>query len=94
MPEQKRRQDFGEFGILKATTVHQGFRILRRALNVAVRKRFLPANPCAGVEFPVSICAWFRPHYVTWSEQQTIEFHAPEHLRNLVRIITESGLQV
>ena len=25
----------------------------RRMLNVAVRKRLLPANPCSGVEFPV-----------------------------------------
>ena len=36
----------------------------------------------------------FRPHYVTRSEQQIIEFHAPEHLRNVVRIITETGLRV
>jgi integrase len=48
----------------------------------------------AGVEFPVSIRGLFRPHYVTWSEQQMIEFHAPEHLRNVVRIITETGLRV
>ena len=68
--------------------------MLRRALNVAVRKKFLPANPCSGVEFPVSIRGLFRPHYVTWSEQQMIEFHAPDHLRNVVRIITETGLRV
>jgi len=36
----------------------------------------------------------FRPHYVTWSEQRTIEAHAPEYLRNIVRIITETGLRV
>jgi len=90
----KTKDGFRELGILKATTVHQEFRVLRRALNVAVRKKFLPANPCAGVEFPVSIRGLFRPHYVTWSEQQTIEFHAPEHLRNVVRIITETGLRV
>jgi site-specific recombinase XerC len=88
------KDGFRELGILKATTVHQEFRVLRRALNVAVRKKFLPANPCAGVEFPVSIRGLFRPHYVTWSEQQTIEFHAPEHLRNIIRIITETGLRV
>jgi integrase len=67
---------------------------LRRALNVAVRKKFLPANPCDGVEFPVSIRGLYRPHYVTWSEQQMIESHAPEHLRNVVRTITETGLRV
>ena len=90
----KTKDGFRELGILKATTVHQEFRVLRRVLNVAVRKKFLPANPCAGVEFPVSIRGLFRPHYVTWSEQQMIEFHAPEHLRNTVRIITETGLRV
>ena len=90
----KTKDGFRELGILKATTVHQEFRVLRRALNVAVRKKLLPVNPCAGVEFPVSIRGPFRPHYVTWSEQQIIEFHAPEHLRNVVRIITETGLRV
>ncbi len=90
----KTKDGFRELGILKATTVHQEFRVLRRALNVAVRKKFLATNPCAGVEFPVSIRGLFRPHYLMWSEQQMIEFHAPEHLRNVVRIITETGLRV
>ena len=36
----------------------------------------------------------FRPHYVSWSEQQCIETHAPEYLRNIVRIISETGLRV
>jgi integrase len=52
-------------------------------------EKLLPANPCAAVEFPVRIRGLFRPHYITWSEQQMIEFHAPEHLRNVVRIITK-----
>ena len=34
----KTKDGFRELGILKATTVHQEFRVLRRALNVAVRK--------------------------------------------------------
>lgn len=63
-------------------------------LNVAVRKKLLPANPCSGVEFPVPIKGLFRPHYVTWSEQKCIENQAPQHLRNVVRIITETGLRV
>ena len=63
-------------------------------MNVAVRKKLLPANPCAGVEFPVKIKGLFRPHYMAWSEQQRIEFQAPEYLRNIIRIITESGLRV
>ena len=63
--------------------------MLRRMLNVAVRKKLLPANPCAGVEFPVKIKGLFRPHYMTWSEQQRIEFqrrvlaqYYPDHHRD------------
>ncbi|MGA2921563.1 MAG: tyrosine-type recombinase/integrase [Candidatus Sulfotelmatobacter sp.] len=90
----KLAQGYREKGILKSSTVHQEFRVLRRMLNVAVRKKLLPANPCAGVEFPVRVKGLFRPHYVAWSEQRTIEAHAPEYLRNIVRIITETGLRV
>ena len=79
---------------LKPATVHQELRILRRMMNVAVRKKLLPANPCAGVEFPVKVKGLFRPHYVAWSEQQRIEFQAPEYLRNIIRIISETGLRV
>jgi len=83
-----------EKGVLKETTVHQELRVLRRMLNVAVRKKLLFANPCAGVEFPARVDGFFRPHYMTWSEQQKIEFHAPEYLQNVIRIITETGLRV
>jgi hypothetical protein len=37
--------------------------VLRRILNVAVRKKLLPSNPCWGVEFPVAVKGLFRPHY-------------------------------
>ncbi len=83
-----------ERGLLKPSTVHQEFRVLRRTLNLAVRKKLLPSNPCVGVEFPVTVKGLFRPHYVSWSEQQQIERHAPDYLRNLIRIITETGLRV
>ena len=79
---------------LKPTTVHQELRVFRRMLNVAVRKKLLPTNPCSGVEFPVKVKGLFRPHYMAWSEQQQIEFQAPEDLRNVIRIITETGLRV
>jgi len=79
---------------LKPATVHQELRVLRRMLNVAVRKRLLPANPCSGVEFPVKVKGMFRPHYMSWSEQQRIEFQAPDYLSNIIRIISESGLRV
>lgn len=46
------------------------------------------------VEFPVMLKGLFRPHYVSWPEQQRIETHAPEYLRNIVRIISETGLRV
>lgn len=88
------REGYRERGLIKATTVHQELRVLRRMLNVAVRKRLLAANPCAMVEFPVSLKGLFRPHYVTWSEQQTIENSAMPHLRNAIRIIAETGLRV
>jgi len=85
---------YREEGLLKATTVHQEFRVLRRMLNVAVRKRLLTSNPCAMVEFPVSLKGMFRPHYVTWTEQKQIENNAMPHLRNAIRIIAETGLRV
>src|SRR3989449_4723154 len=85
---------YREKGILKSTTVHQEFRVLRRMLNVAVRKKLLAANPCSGVEFPVAVKGLFRPHYVAWSEQQKIESHGPQYLRNVVRVITETGLRI
>jgi integrase len=90
----KLTEGYREQGILKSSTVHQEFRVLRRMLNVAVRKKLLPANPCAGVEFPVAVKSLFRPHYVSWSEQRMIEAHAPEYLRNIVKIITETGLRI
>jgi len=90
----KTKLGYKELGSTKATTIHQDFRVLRRMLNVAVRKKLLPANPCLGVEFPVAVKGLFRPHYVTWSEQQRIESYGPQHLRNVIRIITETGLRV
>jgi integrase len=85
---------FREKGLVKPTTVHQEFRVLRRVLNVALRKKLLVANPCSGVEFPVTVRGLFRPHYLFWSEQAKVESHGPEYLRNVVRIITETGLRV
>ena len=90
----KMKLGYKELRIVKSTTVHQEFRVLRRMLNVAVRKKLLAANPCSGVEFPVAVKGLFRPHYVAWSEQQKIESHAPQYLRNVVRIITETGLRI
>lgn len=90
----KSSEGYRETTLLKATTVHQEFRVLRRMLNVAVRKKFLLCNPCAGVEFPVAVKGLFRPHYVTWSEQLRIESHGPNYLANIVRIVTETGLRI
>jgi integrase len=87
-------EGYRETTLLKATTAHQEFRALRRMLNVAVRKKFLLCNPCAGVEFPVVVKGLFRPHYVTWSEQLRIESHGPNYLANIVQIITETGLRI
>ncbi len=90
----RRKAGVVELGTLKPTTVHQEFRVLRRILSVAVKKKLCPANPCEGVEFPVILKGLFRPHYMTWSEQTKIEEHAPPYLRNVIRILTETGLRV
>ena len=90
----KAKLGYRELGTVKATTVHQEFRVLRCMLNVAVRKKLLRTNPCSAVEFPVTVKGLFRPHYVTWSEQQKIESRSPQYLRNVIRIITETGLRV
>jgi len=90
----RRKAGVVELGTLKPTTVHQEFRVLRRILNVAVKKKLCPTNPCAGVEFPVILKGLFRPHYMTSTEQAKIEEHAPVYLKNVIRIITETGLRV
>ncbi len=90
----KTRDGFVEQGVIKPSSVHQELRVLRRILNVAVRKRLLPANPCWGVEFPVAVKGLFRPHYMSWSEQQRIEAEAPVYLKHVIRIVTETGLRI
>ena len=69
--------------LLKPATVHQELRVLRRMLNVAVRKKSR-----------VKVKGLFRPHHMNWREKRRIEFRAPEYLRNIIRIITETGLRV
>jgi len=81
-------------GTISSMTVHQEFRVLRRILNVAVKQKRLASNPCSAVEFPVSTTsATHKPHYMTASERQRIEFCAPSHLKNVVIIISEMGLR-
>jgi integrase len=90
----KVRVGYKQLGAIRPATIHQEFRVLRRMLNVAVRKMLLPANPCSSVEFPVAVKGLFRPHYVKWSEQLRIEACSPQYLRNVIRIITETGLRI
>ena len=82
-------------GKLKPATVHQELRILRRILNVAVKKRRLAVNPCNGVEFPVPLAGTTRkPHYLSASEQARLEAcAAPVYLRNIIVIMVEMGLR-
>ena len=68
--------------------------MLRRIFSVAVKKKLCPANPCAGVEFPVILKGLVRPHYMAWTEQQAIELHSPGYPRNVIRILTETGLRI
>ncbi len=37
---------------------------------------------------------WSTRRQGSWSEQQRIESHGPQYLRNVIRIITETGLRV
>jgi integrase len=90
----KAKLGYKQLGAIRPATIHQEFRVLRRMLNVAVRKMLLPANPCSSVEFPVAVKGLFRPHYVKWSEQLRIEACSPQYLRNVIRIITETGLRI
>jgi integrase len=90
----KTKNGIHERGLVKASTVHQDLRVLRRVLNVALRKKLLPSNPCSSVEFPVAVKRFFKPHYVTWSEQQLIERYSPPFLRNIIQIITEAGFRI
>jgi integrase len=81
-------------GKIKPATVHQEFRVLRHMLNVAIRQKKLEANPCTTVEFPVSVKNSTRkPHYMTSSKQERIEFVAPSYLRHVVVIMVEMGLR-
>jgi integrase len=81
-------------GKLKPATVHQEYRVLRNMLNTAVRQRKLLVNPCGAVQFPVSVKHSTRkPHYMTASEQERIEFLAPSYLKNIIVIMTEMGLR-
>jgi integrase len=90
----RRSEGIAQLAVLKPTTVHREFRVLRRIFNVAVKKKLSPSNPCSAVEFPTSLKGLFRPHCVIWSEQQRIESCAPQYLVNAVCIITETGLRV
>lgn len=81
-------------GKVKPATVHQEFRVLTRIFNVAVKQRRVSINPCEMVEFPVSVAKSTRkPHYMTGSEQQKIEFVAPSYLKHVVVIMSEMGLR-
>ena len=81
-------------GQVKPATVHSEFRVLRRILNFAVKQKRLAVNPCTAVEFPVSVSkATRKPHYLSWSQQQRIEFGAPSYLRHAIVILTEMGLR-
>jgi integrase len=81
-------------GKVKPATVHQEFRVLRHMLNVALRQKKLQVNPCTAVEFPISIKHSTRkPHYMTASEQERIQFVAPSYLKHVIVIMTEMGLR-
>jgi site-specific recombinase XerD len=92
----RRKSGSYELGTLKTTSVHQEFRVLRRIFSVAVKRKLVPTNPCAAVEFPVigEMKGLFRPHCMTWSEQAQIEKHAPAYLRKVILMVGGHRLEL
>jgi integrase len=86
----KARDGFVEKDVLKATTVHQELRVLRRMLNVAARKKLVFANPCGGVEFPASSV---RTIWLGLNNRKSSSVPRTT-CENVIRIITECGLRV
>src|SRR6266481_8726432 len=46
-----------------------------------------------GLQCLSSAAVWQGAKRVAWSEQERIESHCPQYLRNVIRIITETGLR-
>ncbi len=84
----------GKRDLLKPTTVHQEFRVLRRMLNIAVRKRLLGGQSVFGSGVPSCREGHVSPSLRSMVRTARIESHAPEHLGNIVQIITETGLRI
>lgn len=61
---------------------------------MAVCRRFVAPNPNAVVELPALIDGLFRPHDMGQVEQEQIARPAPECLRNVIRIVTETSLRI
>jgi hypothetical protein len=65
---------------------HQELRILRRILNVAVRKKLPPSNPCA--EASSRLPKGLVPAALH-GPGRAAEFQVPDDLRNIIRITAE-----
>ena len=83
-----------EKGVIKPSTVHQEFRVLRRMLNVAVHKRLLPSNPCWGVEFPIAVKGLFRPTTCLGPNKSESKRRRRSNCEMRSGSITETGLRV
>ena len=57
--------------------------VLRRMLNVAVRKKLLPANPCLGVEFPVKVQGLFGRTTCPGPNNRELNFKRPSICKTL-----------
>src|SRR5437588_3903500 len=58
---------------------------LLRMLSVAAARNSCLRIDARGVGFLAAVQGLFRPHYMTWSEQQTIEFNGPRLLSCLTK---------
>ena len=93
-PGARRRVGFRELGSVEADNGSSGVSGASADAQCRREEEALSGQSLCGCRVSRFVKGLFRPHYVTWSEQQRIEFHAPDYFRNVIRIITETGLRV
>jgi integrase len=78
---------------VRAATVNRDLAVLRRMLNIAVRKRLITFTPFREVETLEERKERRQPHIVTFDEEYKILAVAADHIRVLAILILETGLR-
>jgi integrase len=73
-------------------TVHHHRAVLRRALNLALRRRLVPANPAVGVELPDATYTGAKPLSLE-EARAVLSATAGDRLHALWRLAIETGLR-